>query len=87
VSAKAVTFCLAYVDLNPARAKMDQTPETSEYTSIAERIAMAKASGEGSQTQKGFRPTCAPVAFRREPRKEMHEGLLFKLTDYLELVD
>jgi hypothetical protein len=35
---KALAACLAYVDLNPVRAGMTQTPEQSEYTSIKARI-------------------------------------------------
>ena len=34
----AVIACMAYVDLNPIRAAIAETPETSDYTSIQQRI-------------------------------------------------
>src|SRR5690606_36167965 len=37
---QAVLTAMAYVDLNPIRANIAATPETSGYTSVAERIAL-----------------------------------------------
>jgi hypothetical protein len=34
----AILTCMAYVDLNPVRADIAETPEASDYTSIQERI-------------------------------------------------
>ncbi|KZX01708.1 transposase, partial [Pseudoalteromonas luteoviolacea] len=42
----ALAACLAYVDLNPVRAKMAETPEESDHTSIKKRVETAK---EGKQ--------------------------------------
>ncbi len=39
---EALMACLTYVDLNPVRAGMAQSPETSEYTSIKDRAEQWK---------------------------------------------
>ena len=39
---QAILTAMTYVDLNPIRAKMAETPEASDYTSVAERMAAFK---------------------------------------------
>ena len=38
----AVLACMAYVDLNPISAGLENTPEQSDFTSIQERIKVVK---------------------------------------------
>lgn len=76
----ALMACMAYVDLNPIRAKITKTPEKSDHTSIKLRLAKI-ANADISLNHKALYP------FVGNPRKQMHDGLPFKLEDYLELVD
>ena len=81
---KALAACMAYVDLNPIRAMMAKTPEQSAHTSIQKRIKKAKQSKNPnhlSQQETSLFP------FAGNPKQDMPEGLPFKLSDYLELVD
>lgn len=81
---KALAACMAYVDLNPIRAQMAKTPETSDFTSAKLRIEKAKAAHSPNHPQQQpdkLRP------FVGNPRQDMPDGLPFRLTDYLELLD
>ena len=77
----ALMACMAYVDLNPLRAKMAKTPETSDYTSIKQRIYRIQQPPHSTQQPKSLLP------FVGYPRQTMPKGLPFRLNDYLELVD
>lgn len=69
--------CMAYVDLNPIRAGMAKTPESSEFTSIQQRIRYF-------QKYKNNQPRNL-YCFRRHRQDE--KAIPFYVTDYLELVD
>jgi REP element-mobilizing transposase RayT len=81
---KALAACLAYVDLNPIRAKMADRPENSEFTSAKRRIVALQA---GSADPRTSPQPIVLFPFAGNPRKDMPEGLPFNLTDYLELLD
>lgn len=73
----ALMACMAYVDLNPVRARMASKPKNSKHTSIQYRINAAKR----KITPKYILP------FVGNPRKDMPIGLPFYLVDYIQLVD
>jgi len=81
---KALAACMVYVDLNPIRARMADTPEQSEHTSIKQRLKQAL------KGQQPYRPEQQPEGlfpFAGSPGESMPEGMPFNLADYLELVD
>jgi REP element-mobilizing transposase RayT len=80
---KALAACMAYVDLNPVRASMAKTPEQSAHTSIRKRILALQNT---TQVAESYQPkTLFP--FVADPRQNPTQGLPFRLTEYLELLD
>ncbi len=80
----ALAACMAYIDLNPIRAGLAKTPEASMHTSIKKRIKRAiNSQAPNRVTQQAS--TLMP--FAGNPREDFPEGLPFRLTDYIELVD
>jgi hypothetical protein len=81
---KALAACSADVDLNPIRARIAESLTDSDHTSIKrcfEQAAKADQPNDPLQQAEGLH------AFAGNPRRDMPNGLPFRLTDYLELVD
>ena len=79
---KALIACLAYVDLNPIRAKLAKTPEDSDFTSIQQRIQKT-----AKQCFLKDRPELVPFRQVVSSAEERKKGLPLTEVAYLQLVD
>jgi hypothetical protein len=91
---EALLSCMAYVDLNPVRAGMAETPEHSSYTSIRERLhpEFDLKQAIGTQTECGdlidFKTPLKPLLpFENRLVCESRTGVQFHFEEYLALVD
>ena len=91
---QAILSCMAYVDLNPVRAAMAETPELSDHTSIQHRIRHWQkqsqqqniSNTEPSHSEQSLQPDDL-LPFVGHLRQDMPKGVIFNLVDYLQLVD
>ena len=59
LDASAVVACMAYVDLNPVRARIAETPEMSDFTSVQDRALARRARRELDGAQSDEPPRSA----------------------------
>jgi hypothetical protein len=86
---QALLSCMMYVDLNPIRAGLAKTPETSEYTSIYERIQMMDATiNDAKQVNQACEVMSPLCVFSDQVRTGYQDKTIpFAYRDYLELLD
>lgn len=83
----AVLTCMSYVDLNPIRAGLVDTPEAADFTSIQQRIRQCRRD-KGSSVQTRDKQQSIPLMPLVKQGRERHENAIgFTSTDYLRLID
>ena len=77
---------MAYVDLNPIRAGLADTPEASDFTSISARIASLRHERRNKVKLESDHVDVPLLGFR-DTSSKAGPAIPCRLTDYIELVD
>lgn len=85
----AVLTCMSYVDLNPIRARISETPEASDYTSIQQRIRQWQRTPKTkTKTETELKQTPIPLMPLVKQSQDPHKNTIgYTRKDYIELVD
>ncbi|MBL4940722.1 MAG: transposase [Colwellia sp.] len=83
----ALLACMVYVDLNPIRAAICETPEQSNFTSIQQRLMTVAQTVNNKLTQDKAQPDNLLPFTGYQPHTKQQVGLPFKLMDYFALVE
>jgi hypothetical protein len=79
---------MSYVDLNPIRARLAETPEESDFTSIQERIQAYIEDQKPDKTKQPSRPISTKLfPLMKSKGDESSNGIDFDEADYFRLVD
>ena len=87
----AVLTCMAYVDLNPVRANMANTPEDSSFTSIQQRLQqVVERQQKSTQNNKQMTKSIAPIKLMplvKQKTDNHPHAIGYTLKEYTSLID